>query len=197
MEENEIVVQQKMKEFEEHKLQNLNLKTKLEEVENSEKMYIDELAAKNNVIECLKEEKLNVEMTVNRLKIELDESRQSYFQQMDLNKDQKMLEKSMKDKIVRKQTELDHVELELKHFKNESSKARAEIEQFKLTQNEDLDIKKQLLKEISENQNEIRNLKDAFAAADEARQELETALEHIKHKQTADDSNFQSALIGN
>ena len=116
VEENEIVVQQKMKEFEEHKLQILNLKTKLEEVENSEKMYIDELAAKNNVIECLKEEKLNVEMTVNRLKIELDESRQSYFQQMDLNKDQKMLEKSMKDKIVRKQTELDHVELELKHL---------------------------------------------------------------------------------
>ena len=83
MEENEIVVQQKMKKFEEHKLQILNLKTKLEEVENSEKMYIDELAAKNNVIECLKEEKLNVEMTVNRLKIELDESRQSYFQQIE------------------------------------------------------------------------------------------------------------------
>ena len=100
----------------------------------------------------------------------------------------------MKDKIIKKQTELDHVELELKHFRQEFSKAKAEIGQFKLTQNEDLDIKKQLLKEISQYQDEIRNLKEAFAAADEARQELETAFEHSKHKQTADSSSsFQSA----
>ena len=56
------------KESEENRVNVQALNAKLEEISTTENMFIDELRAKNELIESLKEEKLNVGMSFTRVK---------------------------------------------------------------------------------------------------------------------------------
>ena len=56
------------KESEENRVNVQALNAKLEEISTTENMFIDELRAKSELIESLKEEKLNVGMSFTRVK---------------------------------------------------------------------------------------------------------------------------------
>ena len=170
------------KDFEESNLKVQTLSDKLEGINSSEKMFIDELEAKNKVIESLRGEKLSLEISQSRIKSELDELRQSWFEQADQNKDLKEDYNTMKEKFVKLQTDLEQTQLELKHFTQECSKSKIELESSKSILKEHMELRKELLKQNSDVQKENKELKAAFAAADEARTELESALEDIKVK---------------
>ena len=170
------------KDFEESNLKVQTLSDKLEGINSSEKMFIDELEAKNKVIEGLRGEKLSLEISQTRIKSELDELRQSWFEQTDQNKDLKEDYNTMKEKFVKLQADLEQTQLELKHFTHECSKSKIELESSKSILEEHMDLRKELLKQNTDVQKENKELKAAFAAADEARTELETALEDVKVK---------------
>ena len=180
IEANEIM----QKDYEENKLKVHTLNEELEEIVGKEKMFVNELEAKSELIENLKDEKLNTEMSCTRLKNELDEMRQSWFNQVDLNKEIKNESKNIKDKLNKQQSELENVEMELKHVIQESFKSKAELEKHKLIQDENMTLKKRLLKQVNDFNDETKHLKEGFAAADEARKELESTLEVMKIENT-------------
>ena len=126
MEDRNIVLETKLKDSdlinEELKLKLDNLSLKVKEMEENEaeliaskSMLSENLELKMIFIEELTETKVNAEMDLNKIKHDLNESRLSVQRQSDENKEIKNDLKKHKEKLEKKQSDLETITLELKH----------------------------------------------------------------------------------
>lgn len=167
-------------ELEASRMKTERVEENIKELESNIALLNDQLQTNSVLIGDLKDSNVNCEMRNSKLKSDLHEAKQSLLQELDLSKALRNELKHIKETLEKKENDFEILEVELRLNRAENARLKTEMKSFKDVQQENILLKKQLLHQDSELLDENSSLKEAFAASDEARKELEAALDDLK-----------------
>ncbi len=180
VERNEMVV----KDREALELRTGRLETKASELEASDLLIKEELRRKTDLIGNLREDKISDEMAIKKLKGDVEDLKNNLVGEMEGAKELRESLRKTRERLDIRTSGFEKNEVELRFFKSELGKARQELEAVKTLQEENLALKKQMLKlenlDYLEEQN--RALASDGEAKDEEIQKLELKIKQLQNE---------------